>query len=57
MAEPISFVRACKDFFEPGSRKLEIAEFRALTPEDKAEIRELLIAEGYDIVPIQVLQS
>lgn len=51
MAEPISFVRACQDFFtrDPYGKKLEISEFKALTQEDKVELREMLIAEGYNI--------
>jgi hypothetical protein len=55
MAEPISLVAACKDFFqtrEPHNRKVEIPEFRALTRKDKEELREMLIAEGYNVIPL-----
>jgi hypothetical protein len=49
--EQVSFVKACQDFFTNGKhgRKIEIPEFKALTQEDKVELRDLLIAEGYDI--------
>jgi hypothetical protein len=49
--EPMSFVKACKMFFEapPHGRKIEISEFKALTHKDKIEIREGLIAQGYDV--------
>lgn len=51
MAEPISFVKACQEFFTNGKhgRKIEIPEFKALTLEDKLELRDLLIAEGYNV--------
>ena len=49
--EKISFVKACQDFFTkpPHGKKVEILEFKALTREDKVELREMLIAEGYDV--------
>jgi len=49
-----TFVRACKNFFENGkhSRKVEIAEFKALTLEDRQELRELLIEQGYDVLEL-----
>jgi hypothetical protein len=52
--EPMSFVKACKDFFEkpPHGRKIEITEFKALTHKDKIEIREGLVAEGYDVAEV-----
>lgn len=52
--EPMSFVKACKMFFEtpPHGRKIEITEFKALTREDKVEIREGLIAQGYNVAEI-----
>jgi hypothetical protein len=34
---------------EPFGRKIEIPEFKALTTEDKTELRQMLIAEGYDV--------
>jgi hypothetical protein len=51
--EPLSFVKATKDFFENGQygRKVEIGEFKALTTEDKTEIRDLLMKEGYEVLP------
>lgn len=54
-----SFVSACKHFFETGphGRKVEIPEFRALTDDDKIELREALIAEGYDVAPIGTFVS
>lgn len=52
MAKP-SFVKSCKDYFEGGGeRKITFEEFKALTPEDKAELRDLLIGEGYDVLPL-----
>lgn len=54
MAEQMSLVKAMRDFFEKDGRKVEIPEFKALSHEDKVELRELLIAEGYDVAPIAV---
>jgi hypothetical protein len=51
MAEQMSFVRAIKDFFERDGRKVEITEFKALSDADKVELRDLLIAQGYDVLP------
>lgn len=47
----VSFVRAIKDYFEAGEhgRKVEIAEFRALTNEDREELRAMLIGEGIEV--------
>jgi hypothetical protein len=47
----VSFVKACQDFFssEPFGRKIEIPEFKALSQEDKVELRELLIEQGYEV--------
>lgn len=47
---PVSFVKALIDYFD--DRKLEIPEIKALSYEDKVELRELLIAEGYDVTPL-----
>ena len=49
--EQVSFVKACQDFFTNGKhgKKIEISEFKMLTQEDKIELRDLLIEEGYDI--------
>ena len=54
--EQISFVKACIDFFskEPFGRKVQIPEFKALTYEDKVELREMLIGEGYNVAEIVV---
>jgi len=50
----VSFVKACQDFFssEPFGRKVEIPEFKDLTQEDKVELREMLIAQGYDVAEL-----
>lgn len=47
-----SIVTAIRDYFS--DRKMEIPEFKALTYQDKVELREMLIAEGYDIAPLVV---
>ena len=54
MAEQVSFVRATKNFFEEGKygRKVEISEFKALSTEDKVELRDLLIEQGQDVAPL-----
>jgi len=59
MAEPVSFVRACRTFFEtpPHARKVEIPEFKALSHEDKVELREMLIAEGIDVAELVDVNS
>ena len=51
MEEQVSFVKACQDFFTkpPFSKRIEISEFKDLTQQDKVELREMLIAEGYDV--------
>ena len=50
--EPMSFVKAVKAFFEvePFGRKVEIAEFKALSWEDKVELREMLIGQGFNVM-------
>lgn len=54
--EQISFIKACKMFFGNGkhSRDLTIPEFKELTQEDKIELREMLIGEGYDVAPLVI---
>lgn len=54
MSEQISFVKACQDFFlkPPHNKKIEISEFKELSREDKVELREMLIAEGYNVAPL-----
>jgi hypothetical protein len=51
ITEQVSFVKACQDYFTNGKhgRKIEIPEFKALTQEDKEELRDLLIKEGYNV--------
>jgi hypothetical protein len=55
MGKQLSFVKAVKDFFEsePFGRKVEIAEFRALTPDDRNDLESMLTNEGYTIVPLE----
>lgn len=51
----ISFVKACQDFFSKGQhgKKIDILEFKALTRQDKEELREMLIVEQkYDVLPL-----
>lgn len=48
----VSIVAAIRDYFS--DRKMEIPEFKALTHQDKVELREMLIAEGYDIAPLKM---
>lgn len=54
MPEAISMVKACQDFFskDPYGKKISISEFKELTQEDKIELREMLIAEGYDVLEL-----
>lgn len=49
--EQISFVKACQEYFSGGKygKKIEISEFKELTQADRVELRDLLIAEGYDV--------
>ena len=55
MTEQISIVKALQVFFSaaPHGRKIEIQEIKDLTFDDRAELRELLIAEGFDIAPLK----
>ena len=52
--ESISLVKACQEYFSspPHGRKIDIPEFKALTQEDKVELREMLIGQGYDVKPL-----
>jgi hypothetical protein len=47
----VSFVKACQDFFtqEPLGKKVSMDEFKALSREDKVELREELIKQGYNV--------
>lgn len=51
MAEQISFVQACQEFFskQPYGRKIEVSEFKLLSRQDKLELREMLIEQGYNV--------
>lgn len=51
MSEQMSLVKAMQNFFKD-EKKIEISEFKDLSYEDKVELREMLIAEGYDVTPI-----
>jgi len=55
MPEPVSFVKAAQEFFskDPHGRKLEVTEFKELTYQERLEIRELLIAEGYNVTELK----
>jgi hypothetical protein len=48
-----SFVKVCQEFFSAGKygRKVEIAEFKALTNDDKIELSEMLNSAGYNHEP------
>lgn len=50
----VSLVKAAQEFFsaEPHGRKIEIAEFKALTQRDRVELREMLIGAGYDVAEL-----
>jgi hypothetical protein len=52
--DQISFIKACQDFFTrpPFGKRIEIPEFKALTQQDKHELREMLIGEGYNVAPL-----
>jgi len=49
-----SWVSALQDFFkkDPYPQKVQITEFKSLNQQDKHDLREMLIAEGYDVLPI-----
>ena len=51
----VSIVSAIRDYFS--DRKVEIPEFKALSYEDKVELREMLIAEGYDVAPLKTSET
>jgi hypothetical protein len=48
---PVTFVQAVNDFFEDGGR-LPVEQFKALTKEDREELRLMLIELGYDVLPL-----
>ncbi len=55
----VSFVKAVLDYFGTGDhgKKVDIPEFKKLSREDKAELYELLTAEGYDMYPLAEVAS
>lgn len=57
--ERMSFVKAMQDFFskDPFGKKIEIAEFKELTQQDRVEFRDGLIAEGYDVEELKDVTS
>lgn len=48
---PVSVVKALQDFFTNGrhGKKIEMSEFKELTPQDKEDFRGMLRAEGYEV--------
>lgn len=46
-----SLVKELQNYFSEGEhgRKIEIAEFKALTDEDKADFRDMLASEGIEV--------
>jgi hypothetical protein len=56
MSNLIPFVRACQIYFStpPFDRKIEIPEFKELTRQDKVELREMLIDEGFNIEELPI---
>lgn len=57
--EPVSFVKAAIEYFssDPHGRKLTIPEFKELNQQDKVELRDMLIAEGYNVLPLMTPAS
>jgi hypothetical protein len=51
----VSIVKATKEYFEsqPHGRKVEVQEFKALSHEDRVEMRDMLIKAGYDVAPLK----
>jgi hypothetical protein len=51
----VTLAKAVLEFFGTGEfgRKVEIAEFRELTKQDREDLRRLLIEEGIDVAPAQ----
>ena len=52
MAEEITLAKDCMDVFSP-SRKMTTQEYRELTHQDKEDLREAFIKEGYNITPLK----
>lgn len=53
MSEPVTLAKACMDTFSTEGQKLTTIEYKELSHQDKVELREMFIAEGRDIAPIQ----
>lgn len=53
-----SWVKVLQQYMssEPNGRKIEIAEFKELTDQDKKDFRDMLIAEGFDVDPLATKQ-
>lgn len=49
--QPISFTKALMDYFKD-SRRITSPEFKELTHQDKVELREMLIQEGFNVAPL-----
>jgi hypothetical protein len=56
MAEEISLVKACMDYFSE-DRKLTKTEYQELSREDKEELRKMFIESGLNVAPIPQLKS
>lgn len=50
-----SWVKELQTYFSapPHGKKIEIGEFKQLTPQDKRDFREMLIDEGIEVDPIK----
>jgi len=46
----ISFIKALQEFFSspPFGKKVEVSEFKALTPKDKVELSQMLTDAGIE---------
>lgn len=53
MIQQTTLAKACMDTFSTDGRKLTTIEYKELTHQDKVELREMFIAEGMDIAPLQ----
>lgn len=48
----VTFVKACKHFFE--GEKVTFDEFKALSMDERQELRTMLIDAGYEVAPLAV---
>jgi hypothetical protein len=53
----VTFIKALRDFFVNDRRPLTVPEMKALTTQDREELREELIKVGYDVVPLGTLMQ